>query len=514
MELSLATPAARPGAGGAGGVGSTCMIALVRVQGRLIGVDGRHIVQAVVVPPDMAAVPRRAGGLVGVVSHGTQLVPVVHLQRWLDADDGAAADADAPVDDSADDAPAPVPPSTPDARIVILSHDGQVVGLMVDAVIGLRRCPQDAVERLFHDERPDELFERAALIDAAEPPLALLEPSRLAALAGAWCARARVERVAADAEQASVDEAARRALAASASLGVFRIGDALVGFPANDIGELLRTPALRAPPFRHPGVRGLCDWRGQLLPVVDLTAALRAVPDAQPAPWLCVVRHGELALGVLVQESFGLTSIAADRLDAATAGDGGGPGALVRCELPIERGILHAIDSRALMSHCPESALSARREAAAQHAAAARSTKPYMVFESAGVFASEVGCVQEVLPLPEAVRARLAAGSPASIAWRGHAVPVRDVLAAGGEALPLDEARQLIVVAHGDRRVAVPIAGVRAMIPAHAGTLARLSVGGRDVEVVSTMTSEHRATYAVVDLSAHVMEREALRQAA
>ncbi len=520
MEFSLEE---RPGAG----TRDSCMIATLRVQGRLIGIDGRYVVQAIVVPPTMTAPPRRAAGVVGIVSHGTQLVPVVHLQRWLEAvevvvvDGRGEADTDfAPpcaVAAGVDNGLAPAfDEASRDARIVILAHEGQVVGLLVDAVLGLKRCARHAVERLFHEEGGIELFTHAALLDASEPPLPLIDPPRLAALAGAWCGATPAD-VGTVTGIAGVDASAavRRAPVASVSFGVFRIGDALAGIPSDDIGELLRTPALRAPPLPHAGVRGLCDWRGQLLPVVDLSAALRAVPDAGIAPWMCVVRHDGLALGVLVHENFGLTAIDVERLDAATAMGGlAATGTLARCDIPIDRGILQVLDPRTLMSHCPESALSARRTANEPGAAQARSVKPYMVFEAAGVFASEVALVQEVLPFPDALRARLAAALPASLAWRGHAVPVRDVLGARGVALAVGDVRQLIVVADRDRRIAVPIAGVRAMIPAHTGTLCRLFAAGREVEVVSTMTAEHRASYALVDFGACLQALEALPRAA
>lgn len=481
------------------------VLAVVQVQGGRIGIDAAHVVQAIVVPRDMASVPRRAGGIVGVVSHGGTVVPVVDLQRWL-----AAGDASAP--DPGDDALPPAADAAADARIVILSDRVHVVGLLVDAVIGLQRCAAAAVERLFHDERANELFAQAALVDAAQPPLVLLEPRRLAALAGVWCAAAKLD---APLRAATVVAGAAEARAprTSTSLGVFRIGDALVGLCANDIGELARTPALRPPPFQHPGARGLCDWRGRLLPVVDLTTALQAMPDAASPPWMCVVRHGELALGVLVHEIFDLQSVDAGTLDAARPDDGGAA-TLVRGDVSIERGILQVLDTAALMVRCAESALSARRGAVDERASASHSAKPYMVFESAGVFAAEIDGVQEVVPLPESLRERLQARLPASLSWRGHVVPVRDVLAERGEGVAPGDVRQLIIVADGDRRIAVPIAGVRAMIPPNTATLSRLHVNGRGVDVVSTVSSEHRASYALIDLAVHVRRVEPLLRAA
>lgn len=468
------------------------MVATMRACGRVFGIDRRHIVQAVTVPPDMPAMPRRAGAAVGVIAHGTQLVPVVDLQRWAQPDAPDAGDAEAP-------------PADRDARIVILSHGGQVLGLKVDALIGLRKCPAHAVRQLFHDEAPDELFVQAALFDAGEPPLVLLDPVRLATLTRTWCAQAGLDTAAASGVAADAGDDGIAQATPHASYGTFRIGDAVIGVPPDHIAELLRTPTLRPAPVPRPATRGLCDWRGHVLPVIDLTGPLRAAADGQAAPWMCVVRHGERLLGLLVHEILGLVRVALPPPEdgADLRADRAG---FVTAEVPVEQGIVQALDPQQLMAHFSESALSVRRSAHAEAAAAGqgRSPKPYMVFEADGVLACEVDGVQEVLPLPDTVRDRLAAGLPARLTWRGHAVPVRDVLARPGASAAADRARQLIVLTEGDRRLAIPIVAVKAMIPAHTGTLSRLGIAGQRMDVVSVQTSEHVASYAVVDLLAHL----------
>jgi len=260
-------------------------MAVVQAAGRRVAIAGEHVVQAVVVPPDMTGVPRRAGGLVGVFAHGDQMVPVVRLEDWL-----------APSD--IDDAPPTVTPSQ-DARIVILGDGALVVGLLVEAVVGLQRCAAQAVARLFHGDEPDEVFTGAVRIAADAAPIPLLEPARLAVLAGTWSAAAGLQ---VDNATAAATERRKQARVERSSLGVFRIGDTLVGVAVADIGELLPTPSLRPSPVRHPTSRGLCDWRGRLLPVVDIGVALGAMPSSEPRPWMCVVRHGGMVLGVLVHE--------------------------------------------------------------------------------------------------------------------------------------------------------------------------------------------------------------------
>ena len=482
-----AATAALATAASAGGV-----IAIVQAAGRRIGIAGAHVVQAIVVPPDMAGVPRRAGGLVGVVTHGEQMLPVVLLEDWLAAADDEAVDADtAPRVDT----------SAPDARIVVLCDGALVVGLLVEAVVGMRRCPAGAIVRLFHDDRPDELFAGAVRVDADAAPIPLLEPGRLAALAGVWSAAAGLSVAnARDAATGARDEAP----VARTSLGVFRIGDVLVGIAVDDIGELLRTPALRPAPLRHASTRGLCDWRGRLLPVVDIGVALGASPTDAARPWMCVVRHGGMVLGVLLHEIVELHGVdVGEALDTSS---------LVRRELPTARGIVQVIDTAALMACCPESCISLRGESGASQAAPATSPHTWLVFESAGSYATRIDGVQEIVPVPPALRPRLEAGLDVSLPWRGHAVPVRDLFA--GHGLAAAAARLLVVVEAGARRIAVPIVGVKAMIAPRTATLARLRVRAELVDIISTAAGADRASYEVVDLEARASAEPDWRGAA
>jgi chemotaxis signal transduction protein len=462
------------------------VVAIVQAAGQRIGVAGAHVVQAVEVPPDMAAVPRRTGGIAGVIMRGDQLVPVLRLQDWLETpreDVGAV-------------------PAKADARIVILRSGDVVVGLLVEAVIGLRRCADDAVARLFHDDRPDELFAGAVRLDAETAPLPLLEPARLAALAGVWCKAAGV----------AVGSASRERPGESTvphtSLGVFRIGDVRVGIRAADIGELLLTPVLRAPPLRQPTTRGLCDWRGRLLPVADIGVLLGARPDARAPAWMCVLRHGERVLGVLVDEIVELHGAAgADGGTAASTDD------LVRCELATPQGIVEVLDTAVLMARCPESCISLGGHVEAARGEPATSPHTYLVFEAGGLYASRIDGVQEIIALPETLRERIEGGLAVSLPWRGHAVPVCGLF--DRRAPAPGEARLLVVVVAGARRVAIPIAGVKAMIAPRTATLARLRVRGELVEVVSTAASApERASFEVVDLAARAGARQALPQPA
>jgi chemotaxis signal transduction protein len=279
----------------------------------------------------------------------------------------------------------------------------------------------------------------------------------------------------------------------------------IVGLPVADIGELLRTPPLRPAPLRHPSTRGLCEWRDRLLPVVDIGGLLGARPEDAAPMWMCVLRHGELALGVLVHEILELQDVEAMPSDADAP--------LVRRELPIARGILQVLDTAALMAACPESAIGLRRPAAANSGGAAASPHTWLVFEAAGCYAARIECVQEIVPLPEALRPRLEAGQPVSLDWRGHAVPLRP-LSPEGAGIAKGDARLLLVVVAGDSRIAIPIAGVKAMVAPRTATPARLRARARQVDVISVAAGAESATWEVVDLEARALAECGMRRAA
>jgi chemotaxis signal transduction protein len=170
------------------------------------------------------------------------------------------------------------------------------------------------------------------------------------------------------------------------------------------------------------------------------------------------------------------------------------------------------LDTAALMATCPESCISLRGERESTQGASATSAHTWLVFESAGSYATRIDCVQEIVPVPASLRPRLEAGLDVTLPWRGHAVPVRDLFAGHGLAAA---ARLLIVVEAEGRRIAVPIVGVKAMIAPRTATLARLRVRAELVDVVSTAAgTADRASYEVVDLEARASAEPGLRRAA
>ena len=100
-------------------------------------------------------------------------VPIVALERWLPLPDAGDEDTGAP-------------------RLLVLQHAGALVGVRVDAVLGVKPVATRAVRTVHHTPDDSELFESVVPASAAAPMLCILEVARLMRLAQAWCAAAEL----------------------------------------------------------------------------------------------------------------------------------------------------------------------------------------------------------------------------------------------------------------------------------------------------------------------------------
>ncbi len=88
-------------------------------------------------------------------------------------------------------------------------------------------------------------------------------------------------------------------MAANNELVVFALGPRMVGVPASTVRELVRAVAVTELPGAPPGVDGVIDLRGTLIPVVDLSLRLGITPRPMRASdqlLICDVTVGPLAV--------------------------------------------------------------------------------------------------------------------------------------------------------------------------------------------------------------------------
>ncbi|MDD0816009.1 chemotaxis protein CheW [Curvibacter sp. HBC28] len=437
-------------------------LALVQLGELCVAIPIDQVRQAWPRPASLQPLPRRDHALLGVMQLEGQSLPVVDLARWVDIPPAPASQAGA-------------------ERILVLQCGERQVGLLVQGVQGVRRVPTAAVQRLSHTPAPEEVFDALVQIEGLPQGAQLLEVSRLMDLAQVWHqaeAPAQGHAGAADLNSGDAAPAAR-----AQRYAVLRLGQRLLGFPAVTLGELRPRPVLQ--PFGHSPHTGIAQWRGRHLPVLDLGTAWPPEGPRDSPPWLLVLCHGELAVGVLLHELRDMVSLRpADRHAA--------PQALA--ELGYVQGLaqdangdpIFLIDVAALIAVHPESQISrlpvqtserAPAGASGQHASSRTNEQPYLVFEAGALLCTPVSGVQEILALrPEQVPAP--GQTPAPFAWRGQWLDLIDL---PGRLRPRHRAARapshVLVVQQAQRCQGFLIEEVRSIVPTGRAPLSQLNLG-------------------------------------
>lgn len=87
----------------------------------------------------------------------------------------------------------------------------------------------------------------------------------------------------------------------------YRIADMHMISPVTQIHEIQRYPNLTTIPGTHSWVRGLANFRGTLLPIIDMQSYFGFAPtQVQPHSRILVVQQDDLVVGLLVTEVVGL----------------------------------------------------------------------------------------------------------------------------------------------------------------------------------------------------------------
>ncbi len=128
---------------------------------------------------------------------------------------------------------------------------------------------------------------------------------------------------------------------------VVRLGGGRYGICAPDVAEVTRLPRLTRVPGTPTWVCGVANWRGHVLPLVDLRPLLQVAAVALPSSArVVVVAVGELEVGLVAEAVTGLVEVpdrldprpvtlvgdAADLVAGLTDGGPGGPVAALRTD--------------------------------------------------------------------------------------------------------------------------------------------------------------------------------------
>lgn len=430
--------------------------------------------------------PRRSGPLLGTVDAMGTSVPVVALERWLPLE-------------TADDASL--------QRLLVLRHDGALVGIRVDAVLGVKTVPPGVVRKLHHAPDDNELFE--SVVPAAGPnrTLCILEVARLMQLSQVWCAEADVAPAAGVASSSTTTTQTPKTL----RYAVFQIGSELWAVPVQALAQIVPVPTIELALGVRERAWAICQLQGRKLPLVDISAAHEA-SNSRDAPWTAILSQGPLSLGLSVsscKQFVDLTEqeIASTPLEAVLAG------VAMRSDL----GKLQILDPAKLFNAVPLADISRSKDAGS--AVSGRPSKtsalepvPYLVFEADQRYASPVDGIVGVVELPQQARDDLRRLQWATLEWRGTTVTVVNLPAISRA--PDGEDPQLAVLVQPpdakSKPVGIAIKGLSDWLPAHTarrsgmrmGTIGEMSlIEASNIVGTAEDRAHGKATLVVVDLA-------------
>jgi twitching motility protein PilI len=99
----------------------------------------------------------------------------------------------------------------------------------------------------------------------------------------------------------------------------FQVGGLRLVSAMGEISEVLKLPKIAALPGVKSWVLGVANIRGRLIPVIDLHEFLGLTPTLPMAQWrVLVVDDGEMAAGLLVEQSLGMQHFLADSFEEAS----------------------------------------------------------------------------------------------------------------------------------------------------------------------------------------------------
>lgn len=146
-------------------------------------------------------------------------------------------------------------------------------------------------------------------------------------------------------------EAAEAETASAAGAVVLRLGASRYAVDMADVAEVLPVPPVTRVPGSPPWLTGVANWRGRVLPLVDVRPLLGAavVPLASSARVLVLAR-GEVVAGLLAE---GVPGVLDEPLDGAAPAPStltGDAAALVVAQVADRTGPLAVLDAGAVLA--------------------------------------------------------------------------------------------------------------------------------------------------------------------
>ena len=440
-----------------------CAAAQAYVHARVgqhdLAVSLRHVVRAVPLPAaPLPTLPRLQGALAGLIEVDGLALPLVSLERWL-----------------------PMGPATATAqqRVLVLTTDAGMVGLVVDQVFEVQNVNPGRIRQIHHEDADGELFHSAIDPLNGAPILCLLEVGRLMRMCGVWCSGAGWDM---PGTRSTQRPAAAETKGAKVPHAVFRLDGEYWAMPTACVERVIATPTIELR-LRPGGLAlGICEIDDIKMPLIAIGREQAATTGGSGSRgWTAVLRRGSQRMGFLSDECERVVDIADGDMAMALPTD------LLRGVALLPEGIkLQVLNTDNLFAAVPEANLArAPAPPGAEAVVAGRSghgntLSHYLIFEADCEYAAPVdGGIVGVIELPEHVIGDLRENRRAVVPWRGKSCNVINMPPINSRSRPFTPRLAVLVQGKGPQApvVGVAIASLRDWLPAHRADRIEMRLG-------------------------------------
>lgn len=248
------------------------------VAGQLYGLALKHVREVAIMPDDVAVVANGQGAVMGLMSLRNSLLPLVSLASLMGME---------------------ITRSTAEnARVVVVQREGDLFGLVVNAMDVIYRLPDQAIDpvpEVLQRGRGDGQIAAIGRIADGGRLISILSPEKL-------FAHDEIARVIGQKTGAAPMNTAPEADDAVEQVLIFQLGEENFGIPIASVDEVIRVPL---DVTRIPGapafVIGVINLRGRAVPLIDQRSRFDSPASMQTAAARAiVVTIGKLQAGFVV----------------------------------------------------------------------------------------------------------------------------------------------------------------------------------------------------------------------
>jgi purine-binding chemotaxis protein CheW len=292
-----------------------------RVAGQRYALPLGAVAEVLVLPEQVAELPRGAGSALGMLDNRDGVLPLMSVASLL-----GLKEADGR------------------RHVLIALLNGAQVGLVVGAVDGVVRVPETAIEAvpaILQRGQGDAEIDGIARLGRDRSLISVLSPARL-------FANREVE---AALQHSNTGTSAMPELAADTvdlQFVVFGLGDETYGLPIAAVDEIVRLPeTLTRVPGAPEFVAGVMNLRGKALPLIDQRRRFEAPGEAGRGR-VIVVTVGQLQAGFIVDSVSQIMRVPANEVTRAPRMPGDGVEVFDRVA-PTADGMLLVVDPKELL---------------------------------------------------------------------------------------------------------------------------------------------------------------------